>query len=191
MQMKQFFDWRFGKIGYSVKGRGEPLLLVHGLGYGRGSDDFTALLPALTKKYRVYAVDLLGYGCSDTPALTYSAYLYAALIRDFTKEIINDKTTVVAVGQSAALTAKACAMDPALFTRLVFINPKKASLTYHPIKNRLLEWRVSKKISRLLLGGGLSFPRMRIKNDLRKIKVPQTVFRGKAGKALLRYLRAD
>jgi pimeloyl-ACP methyl ester carboxylesterase len=43
-------------------GRGEPLLLLHGMGSSRR--DFAALRPALSESFDVLAVDLPGSGCS-------------------------------------------------------------------------------------------------------------------------------
>ena len=51
------------RIHYFAGGRGEPLVLVHGLG-GRALD-FALLMPALARQHRVYALDLLGYAASD------------------------------------------------------------------------------------------------------------------------------
>jgi pimeloyl-ACP methyl ester carboxylesterase len=54
------------RIHYYVGGSGKPIVLVHGLG-GR-SEDWTVLIPHLLRGgYRVYALDLLGYGQSARP----------------------------------------------------------------------------------------------------------------------------
>src|SRR5919112_1775969 len=47
-------------------GRGEPLLLLHGIGSTR--DDFSALLPRLAERHDVLSVDLPGHG--GAPALS-------------------------------------------------------------------------------------------------------------------------
>ncbi|MCW2697064.1 MAG: alpha/beta hydrolase [Modestobacter sp.] len=44
-------------------GRGEPLLLLHGIGSTR--DDFAALLPELAEHFDVLSVDLPGHGASE------------------------------------------------------------------------------------------------------------------------------
>jgi pimeloyl-ACP methyl ester carboxylesterase len=46
-------------------GRGEPLLLLHGIGSTR--DDFSALLPRLAEHFDVLSVDLPGHGASGAP----------------------------------------------------------------------------------------------------------------------------
>jgi pimeloyl-ACP methyl ester carboxylesterase len=49
-------------IGYSRSGRGEPLVLLHGLGSSRAAWD--VIVPALSRRFDVIAVDLPGFGAS-------------------------------------------------------------------------------------------------------------------------------
>jgi 2-succinyl-6-hydroxy-2,4-cyclohexadiene-1-carboxylate synthase len=55
-------------IGYCVReqGYGFPLLLLHG--FTGSSANWSSLIPAFPKRYRIIAVDLLGHGCTDAPA---------------------------------------------------------------------------------------------------------------------------
>ena len=49
-------------VGFSRTGRGEPLVLLHGLGSARGAWD--PVVPALTEHFDVIALDLPGFGTS-------------------------------------------------------------------------------------------------------------------------------
>jgi len=69
------------RIHYFAGGRGEPLVLVHGL--GSRALDFALLMPALARQHRVYALDLLGYGASDRPDVDYSVTLETGILRQF------------------------------------------------------------------------------------------------------------
>ena len=51
------------RIAVQVEGRGPPLLLLHGL--GGSHEDWSAQLPAFTRRYRVIAPDLRGFGGSE------------------------------------------------------------------------------------------------------------------------------
>lgn len=71
------------RIHYYVGGAGKPIVLVHGLG-GR-SEDWTVLIPTLLRGgYRVYALDLLGYGRSSRPqSAAYSIPQEAGIVEQF------------------------------------------------------------------------------------------------------------
>jgi Predicted hydrolases or acyltransferases (alpha/beta hydrolase superfamily) len=58
------------KINYIEKGKGFPLILIHGL-----SDDlrlWSHLIPELSQNYRIIALDLRGHGSSGKPDIPYS-----------------------------------------------------------------------------------------------------------------------
>lgn len=54
------------EIAYLEGGSGEPLVLVHG--FGANKDHFTRVARFLTPHYRVFAIDLPGFGDSSKPA---------------------------------------------------------------------------------------------------------------------------
>jgi pimeloyl-ACP methyl ester carboxylesterase len=77
------------KINYRVEGPadGPPILLVHG--FGANVNHFRYQFPALVSAgYRIYAVDLLGFGASDKPSdAPYSIELFRDLLVDFINAI--------------------------------------------------------------------------------------------------------
>lgn len=78
-----FYDWRFGKIRYQRKGSGSPLLFIHDLTIGSSNYEYHRLINNLTEKHEIYSIDLLGYGLSDKPYITYTNNLYEQLVSDF------------------------------------------------------------------------------------------------------------
>ena len=123
------YQWRFGKVCYSVKGEGSPLLLVHHLDFDASSWEWQSIVDELAKNHKVYQLDLLGCGSSDKPKLTYTNYLYVQLINDFIKDIIKGKTDVMTSGNASSLAVMACFVEPTLYNRLVFIHPESISET--------------------------------------------------------------
>lgn len=66
-------------------GRGQPLVLLHGL--GASTYTFRKIAPALAQHYRVIAIDLKGHGQTDKPFdRNYSAYDQAVLIYWFLRQ---------------------------------------------------------------------------------------------------------
>lgn len=118
------YEWRFGKVHYRKKGSGSPLLLIHNLTPGSSSYEFHAIIDALSEKYEVYAIDLLGYGDSEKINMTYTNYLYVQLITDFIKTVIGKKTSILTSGDSSSIAIMTCHNDPELINQLYFINPQ-------------------------------------------------------------------
>jgi len=70
------------RIHFYAGGRGNPLVLVHGLG-GK-AENWAAMMPPLSRHgYRVYAPDLLGFGRSDRPDVNYSIALQTDVLLQF------------------------------------------------------------------------------------------------------------
>ncbi len=62
------FDANGVKIGYSVKGKGEPVVLIHGwLSSGWLNWDLPGTTALLAKDYQVITLDVRGHGLSDKP----------------------------------------------------------------------------------------------------------------------------
>ncbi len=91
------WHWRGYDIHYTFQGYGTPLVLIHGFGASVGH--WRKNIPVLAAAgYRVYALDLLGFGKSEKPALDYSLDLWEALLRDFWRHHI--RVPAVFVGNS-------------------------------------------------------------------------------------------
>ncbi len=117
-----YYHWRFGDISYRKAGSGKPLLLIHDLDAAASSYEYHRVIPALSKKFTVYTIDLLGCGLSEKPCLTYTNYLYVQLISDFIKSVIGHRTDVIASGVSGSFVIMACNNSPDLFKRLMLIS---------------------------------------------------------------------
>jgi pimeloyl-ACP methyl ester carboxylesterase len=84
------------RIAYRDAGSGHALLLIHGM--AGSSATWRAIIPQLSKKYRVIAPDLLGHGMSAKPRGDYSLGAFAVFLRDLLDELGVDRATVI--GQS-------------------------------------------------------------------------------------------
>ncbi|XP_008452066.1 pheophytinase, chloroplastic isoform X2 [Cucumis melo] len=91
-----FWTWRGHKIHYVVQGEGPPIVLIHG--FGASVFHWRYNIPELAKKYKVYALDLLGFGWSDKAIIEYDAMVWRDQVVDFMKEIV--KQPAVLVGNS-------------------------------------------------------------------------------------------
>ncbi len=88
------WTWKGFRIQWAVIGAGQPLLLVHGFGASIGH--WRKNLPVLAAGgYRVFAIDLLGFGGSEKAPIDYSMELWQELLRDFWQAHIQQPTVFV------------------------------------------------------------------------------------------------
>ena len=119
----EYYDWKYGKVFYTKSGNGSPVLLIHDTETSASSVEWNKLYTRLVKKHTVYAIDLLGCGRSDKPALEYTNYLYVQMIQSFMKDIIKEEATVIASNLSASFVIMANHIDSSLFHKIILINP--------------------------------------------------------------------
>lgn len=117
------YKQRFGTIRYKKYGKGNPVLLIHNLEIGDSQFEYRKLIKKLARKNKVYAIDLLGYGLSDKPKITYTGFIYAQIIEDFVKNVIGTKTNIIATGKSASIAINACDNNRNIFKNIILINP--------------------------------------------------------------------
>ncbi|NCJ05886.1 alpha/beta fold hydrolase [Synechococcales cyanobacterium C] len=100
-----YWQWRDWKIHYVQQGNSGPcLLLIHG--FGASTDHWRQNLVALSQHYRVWAIDLLGFGRSQKPAVNYTGELWRDQLQDFCREVI--KSPVYVAGNSLGGYAALC-----------------------------------------------------------------------------------
>jgi len=132
------FDTR---IHYYEKGKGVPLLLVHGLGQSlytwRRSIDFFA-----ENGFCVIAPDMAGFGYSGHPNIYYTVEENALIIGAFL-DALGIKKTHIAGFSTGALSALAfAAVQPKRVGRLVLVSPGGPNENY-PLGLRLLTTRLA------------------------------------------------
>jgi pimeloyl-ACP methyl ester carboxylesterase len=85
----------FGQtIHYWDVGSGPVLVLVHGLGSSKDLDWGEVVAP-LSKKYRVIAMDQIGFGRSDKPLLDYRIQTYVDFLNEFLRELKVQKANLM------------------------------------------------------------------------------------------------
>lgn len=117
------YEWRYGNISYKKRGYGNPILLIHDLSIGSNKTEFAYIYNKLATNNTVYVPDILGYGDSDKPAITYTAVMYEQLISDFIKNVIGTKTDIIATGDTAPILFKVAHDNPELIGKMILVNP--------------------------------------------------------------------
>jgi len=107
-------------IFYVVKGEGEPLLLMHG--YGAGFWVWEKQMDILSKNYKVYALDLIGYGYSDRPRIEYTPETYIYFVKDFMDSLEMEKATLIGNSMGGGIAWAMAALFPKRVKRLILID---------------------------------------------------------------------
>ncbi len=122
-----FYKSKHGNMRYRVIGKTEEnkpkVLLIHNLMIGGSINEFATISKALSTKYEVYKLDMLGFGHSDKPDINYNSYLYITLINDFINDVIGGKTSILATGLSADFAFIAREANESMIEKLYLINP--------------------------------------------------------------------
>ncbi|MFO7545040.1 MAG: alpha/beta fold hydrolase [Trueperaceae bacterium] len=109
---------------YEVLGRGRPVVMIHGIGGGSSLFQYRFNAPEVASAgYRVYALDLVGFGRSTRPAVRLDADTMVAQVTAFLEDVVGEPAVLVANGLSAAHAIRVAATHPELVSGLVLIGP--------------------------------------------------------------------
>lgn len=113
-----------GEVVYHEAGRGRPLLFVHNIGLGASSYEWARVYPAFAERWRVVALDLVGYGESSRPDVAFEAADYVQMLAEFIRALqCSEAPIVIASGLGAGLCVQLAAQHPALVSRLILHMP--------------------------------------------------------------------
>jgi len=113
-----------GQVVYHESGSGRPLIFVHNVGFGASSYEWSKVYPAFASQHRVIALDLLGFGESERPAVRLTAADCVRTLADFLRSFEWEQPPVlVASGWSAGLCVYLATQHPELVSRLILHMP--------------------------------------------------------------------
>ena len=134
-----------GLVHYEAFGKGRPILFLHGwLGSWRY---WMPTMDSLAVDYRVYALDLWGFGDSDKSEDRFNMDQYVALIKDFTADL--DITDPIIVGHSlgAAIAIDYATKNTMAVSKIMAVSPPMSS---EVIDRRLLKFTQSSMLTKVL-----------------------------------------
>ncbi|NTW51538.1 MAG: alpha/beta fold hydrolase [Chlorobiaceae bacterium] len=126
----RWFIWQLSddlevKIRYREYGPADspftPLLFIHG--YGGMIEHWDDNIPAFDKRYRIYAMDLIGFGQSGKPNVRYSLELFATQIKAFLQLKGLERVILVGHSMGAASAILYAHLNPEKVRALILANP--------------------------------------------------------------------
>jgi pimeloyl-ACP methyl ester carboxylesterase len=141
-----FFHSDSGSLHYLVRGQGEPLMLIHGL--GGTAADWAFQVEVLEKRFKVIVPDLPGSGHSPAPKDGYSIAAFATSLWSLLDHLGIPRLNLIGFSMGGAVAFEMAAQRPHCVPRLGLIN---SLATYRPSDwRKWLETHVSATMVRLL-----------------------------------------
>lgn len=101
-------------VSYSVRGTGPAVVQIHGIGAGASAEQTKYQVQALVQAgYKVYSIDLAGWGESIGPAQLFTGPFYGALVTAFVDEVTTGNVALIghSLGGTYAIAAAAALPD--------------------------------------------------------------------------------
>lgn len=134
------YEWTYGKVRYTKTGSGSPLLLLHDVSCSPGLSEWERAVKMLSRRYTVYTLEFLGFGLSDKPKITYSAYLLAGLVNSFIRDVIRPARGTLyaaASGGGAGILAAAHLLAPRYIGKMLLVSPTGAGTSVNTANGAL------------------------------------------------------
>ena len=109
------------RVHVMAAGDGDPVLLIHGV--GQSAYTWRRSFDELSKHFLVIAVDMIGYGYSDKPDLTYSIEENSEFLLALLNTLRIKQTHLVAIGSGAVYALDFVIHYPARVGRAVCLAP--------------------------------------------------------------------
>jgi pimeloyl-ACP methyl ester carboxylesterase len=121
------FQWQWQDqsfaIAYETRGSGTPVLLLPAFSTVSTRAEMQGIAEQLAPHFQVIAMDWLGFGQSDRPALDYQPILYRQLLQDFLHAQFNQPIAVVAAGHAAGYAMQVAQQTLCPWSKMVLVAP--------------------------------------------------------------------
>lgn len=113
-----------GQVVYHEAGEGRPLIFVHGVFAGASSYEWSKVYPVFSSRFRVLALDLVGFGESERPNVRLNEEHYVKLLVEFIRSTCREQAPVlIGSGVGGGFCAYLASQHPELASRLILLNP--------------------------------------------------------------------
>ena len=107
-------------LNYIVEGEGNNILIMHG--WGANINTVVPIVNVLNKHFKVYALDLPGFGESEEPKEPFDSFQYAEIVKEFIDKMKIDKVTLIGHSFGGKLSIILGSKHPDLVNKIVLVN---------------------------------------------------------------------
>lgn len=131
----QFIVTLSGKIHAQVAGTGDAVILIHGYSPQFNSwRTWQKNIAALAHTYRVYALDLLGYGASDKPALSSNVEFQANALGELLDAETLARAALIGLSWGGAIAQRLAARVPTRVSKLVLVDSASDTSSWEKLR---------------------------------------------------------
>ncbi len=129
------------KVAYQVYGTGESVVLLHG--WGGEANSFKPVIDQMSRYYKVFALDLPGFGLSEMPTVAWDATDYATFLSVFFEKLKIRKAHLIGHSYGGRISIVMAAHQPHLVDKLILVDsagiiPPRSLLYY--IRIGIAKW---------------------------------------------------
>jgi pimeloyl-ACP methyl ester carboxylesterase len=128
---------REGTIFYAVTGEGPPVLLLHG--FGGEIWVWEKQVAGLSKRYRLYIPDLIGYGYSDRPKVEYTPALFIDSIKQFMDQLGLRRASLIGNSMGGGIAWAFALTYPERVDKLILIDSTPSDVVPE-VRNPSFRW---------------------------------------------------
>jgi pimeloyl-ACP methyl ester carboxylesterase len=119
---EKFVTINRNKIRYLEDGKSHKnLILLHGL--GGYAERWSNIIPFLTKKFHVFAPDMIGYGQSDKPTADYTPEYFVKFVFDFMEAVGIKNTVMMGTSLGGQVVIECAATQLPIIKKIILISP--------------------------------------------------------------------
>ncbi len=107
-------------VNYICEGEGENILLMHG--WGCSIETVLSIFNHLKNRFKVYAIDLPGFGESDEPKEIWGAYDYANAVKTFIDKIGINKVHLIGHSHGGRISIILANKYPELVDKVILVD---------------------------------------------------------------------
>jgi len=132
------------KICYEIRGKGEPIILVHG--FGDRKEHWRAQFGELSEHFQVIRFDNRGAGKSVRPDCVYSMELFADDIKYLLDYLTIKKIHIIGHSLGGMIVQNFCLKYPKRINKIVLINTIAGIVPPGALPDQGIEWYINKAI---------------------------------------------
>lgn len=141
----------FGRsIRYYDLGSGPPLLLIHGI--GGDADEWAFCFESFSTSHRVIALDLLGFGRSDKPLISYTIEALVEVVQHFLRALKIDRVCLIGNSLGGWIAASLALKRSELVEKLILVDAAGVwgNATNFPVDLRVSSLKHLREVFRML-----------------------------------------